>query len=426
MIIKASQRSFGQELAAHLLNERDNEVVEVHAIRGFMSDTLYGAFQEAENISRSTKCHQYLFSVSLSPPKDAHVTTAQFEDAVSRLSDKLGLANQPHAIVFHEKDARRHCHVVYSRIDAEEMKAINLPFFKNKLMELSVDLYLENDWALPQGFVDRTKRNPLNFTLAEWQQAKRIGSDPKLTKYTLKQCWNTSDNKAAFESALNEHGYVLAKGDRRGYVAVDWRGEVYSLSRWCEVKPKALKERLGEPKALPSVEQTRGKLDQALVSRMKTLHTEIKNAYAPAFSRLQSQKDAIKRGHLQEREALKQSLELRQIEEQQARQTRFAKGMKGMWHRLTGRHAKVKAQNEIEAYQSLIRDQAEKDALVFRQIEERRSWQNSYDRVQGQYQEQCVKLQTAVFSKLPEDKIEILKPELEAERSISHDFGMEM
>ena len=41
----------------------------------------------------------------------------------------------------HEKEGRRHAHVVWSRIDADEMKAINLPHFKVKLRDLSRDLY---------------------------------------------------------------------------------------------------------------------------------------------------------------------------------------------------------------------------------------------------------------------------------------------
>jgi|GEM_PF-5438686 len=38
MILKGNQRSSARQLAVHLLNERDNEHVEVHEIRGFASD----------------------------------------------------------------------------------------------------------------------------------------------------------------------------------------------------------------------------------------------------------------------------------------------------------------------------------------------------------------------------------------------------
>ncbi len=44
------------------------------------------------------------------------------------------------------------------------MKAIRQDYYKNRLMNLAKDLYLENDWTMPQGFIDRKLRNPLNFT----------------------------------------------------------------------------------------------------------------------------------------------------------------------------------------------------------------------------------------------------------------------
>lgn len=86
----------------------------------------------------------------------------------------MGLKNQTHVIVFHEKNGRRHCHAIFSRIDTKTMTAINLPYFKNKLMEISKELYLKHNWKLPQGHIDKQLRNPLNFTQEQWQQAKRL------------------------------------------------------------------------------------------------------------------------------------------------------------------------------------------------------------------------------------------------------------
>lgn len=68
MILKASQRAGGTQLALHLVNDRDNDHVELHGMRGFVSDDLVGAFKEAYAVSTDTKCRQFLFSVSLSPP----------------------------------------------------------------------------------------------------------------------------------------------------------------------------------------------------------------------------------------------------------------------------------------------------------------------------------------------------------------------
>ena len=37
---------------------------------------------------------------------------------------------------------------------------------------------LEHGWTMPEGLNHSHARDPRNFTLAEWQQAKRIGKDP--------------------------------------------------------------------------------------------------------------------------------------------------------------------------------------------------------------------------------------------------------
>jgi len=150
MILKASQRGGGQDLAAHLM-KAENEHVLVHDLRGFASEDLRGAFKEAEAISRGTKCRQYLFSLSLSPPERESVAPDVFENAIERIEERLGLSGQPRALVFHEKEGRRHAHCVWSRIDAETMTAKQLSFFKTKLKEISRELYLENGWALPRG-----------------------------------------------------------------------------------------------------------------------------------------------------------------------------------------------------------------------------------------------------------------------------------
>ncbi|WP_420410575.1 relaxase/mobilization nuclease domain-containing protein [Hoeflea sp.] len=231
MILKASQRGGGAQLARHLLNESDNDHVQVHELRGFVASDLHGAFKEAHAISRGTRCKQFLFSLSLSPPETAKVPIEAFEKAIAIIEAKVGLSGQPRAIVFHEKEGRRHAHCVWSRIDASAMKAINLPHFKLKLQDISRQLYMEHDWKMPQGLVSRNQCNPLNFTLAEWQQAKRARKDPRAIKQTIQDCWAVSDSLKGFAGALNERGFYLAKGDRRGFVALDWHGEVYSIAR---------------------------------------------------------------------------------------------------------------------------------------------------------------------------------------------------
>ena len=113
MILNANRRGNAKDLARHLLNTRDNDHVELHELRGFVADDLHGAFHESEAIAMGTKCITHLFSLSLSPPAYADVPVETFEKAIDRIENSLGLSDQPRAIVFHEKEGRRHAHAVW-------------------------------------------------------------------------------------------------------------------------------------------------------------------------------------------------------------------------------------------------------------------------------------------------------------------------
>lgn len=202
MILKGSQRGGGQNLAVHLMRMDDNDHVHVHELRGFAGDDLKGAFKEAEAVSLGTKCQQYLFSLSINPPEDRTISAEEFEATINRAEERLGLTGQPRAIVMHEKNARLHAHCVWSRIDAQTMTARPMSFFKSKLTDLSRDLYLEHGWDMPRGLISPEGRNPKNFTLAGWQQVKRLGQDPRWMKQVVQSCWSRSDDRKSFERSL--------------------------------------------------------------------------------------------------------------------------------------------------------------------------------------------------------------------------------
>jgi hypothetical protein len=151
MILKASQRGGSGQMAKHLLKTEENEHIEVHEINGFLSDNLHGALQEIYALSRETRCKQFMFSVSLNPPQTENVPVAYFENALAKIEKETGLRGQPRVVVFHEKEGRRHAHCVWSRIKREEMKAVNLSFYKYKLRDISKELYFQYGWEMPRG-----------------------------------------------------------------------------------------------------------------------------------------------------------------------------------------------------------------------------------------------------------------------------------
>ena len=278
-------------------------------------------------------------------------------------------------VVFHEKEGRRHAHAVWSRIDAETMTAINLPFFKTRLRDLSRELYLENGWKMPRGLMNSREADPRNFSLQEWQQAKRIGRDARDLKELMQECWAVSDSKAAFVQALKARGITLAKGDRRGHVAITPEGEVLSVARYTGKKTKEIEKRLGPSDALPSVQAARAELAKELSANFLRLRREADQEKRRALVPLDQQRAAMVHAQRTERTRLKTGQERRWAEETRTRADRFDKGLKGLWGRLSGKHAEVQRQNERDAYAALARDRAQRQAVIDAQMQERRALQ---------------------------------------------------
>lgn len=377
MILKASQRGGAARLARHLMNVRDNEHVDLHELRGFVSDErLEDALAEAQAIAKGTRCEQFLFSLSLNPPEGESVNVESFEAAIEMAEQRLGLDGQPRADVFHEKEGRRHAHAVWSRIDAETMTARPVPFFKNRLMEVSREMYLQHGWEMPKGMADRAIRNPLNFSRAEWQQAQRIKQDPRLVKAMFKDVWQRSDTPQALQAALEEKGYYLARGDRRGVVAVDYRGEAYALSRWSGVKAKDIRARLGNADALPALDDQRKKIAGLMGEKLRREAQEIEDSAKRLRPAAEMKRMQMVERHRADRTAMSQTQKVRASAEAAERAAKLPSGGIGkLWSRITGKYSKQKSQNEHDAWQSLKRDQAERDRLIARQLDERQRLQ---------------------------------------------------
>ncbi len=381
MILVSNQRGGAKNLALHLLKD-ENDHVEVYEMRGFASENLIGALNEAYAVSRGTQCKQFLFSVSLNPPQTEKVNIVDFLEAIERIEKKMGLDDQPRAIIFHEKEGpggpRRHAHAVWSRINMEEMKAVQLSFTRKKLRSISRELFREHGWKMPRGLMDSKERDPKNFTLAEWQQAKRIGKDARDIKTIFQDAWTVSDSKAAFAHALEERGYKLARGDRRGFVAVDHQGEVYSVPKWAGVKTRQARDRLGDEQALPSVTEVKEQIANEMLSAMARLKDELTLQSQRQSREFEKRRQALVQRQREARQKLKEKQDKRCIAESRTRQARFRPGLKGLWDRLRGEHRRIQRLNEQEAGVALVRDHEELDRLIFRQLEARRQLKRPY------------------------------------------------
>lgn len=423
MILKGNQRGGGRQMALHLLNGIDNEHVTVHEVSGFVADDVLGAFNEIHTISKGTKCKQFMYSLSLNPPLDEEVPVQAFEEALETIEKKLKLEGQPRVVVFHEKEGRRHAHCVWSRIDIETMTAKNMSHDRRKLNDISKSLFLEHGWRLPDGLRDKNRSSPLNFSRAELRQAERTGRSAQDIKRELQECWNISDSKKSFESALSEYGYFLAKGDRRGYVAVDVYGEVHPLNkRKLGKDKKAIEARLGKVDKLPSVSKTIEKINKQVSGLFNKYQADLQTQHDKQARPLLHEKRRMTKAHRAARKALEDAQKERWQQEEQKRSNRIRSGFKGLWDKLNGRYWKTRKSNERETWKCRMRDQKERETLINNQLTDRQKLQTQINAMQEkQYQEHKDLTRDLLHFKTYEQALDKKQRDIEWQQEIDKD-----
>lgn len=375
MILKGNRRGGAKDLALHLMKD-ENDHVQVHELRGFVAGDLMGALNETYAISRGTKCQKFLYSLSVNPPPGETASMVAILEAVEMTEKVLKLNGQPRAIIFHEKNGRRHAHAVWSLIDAAAMKAVRVRGDRMALQPLTRELFVRHGWKVPEGLLDRENRDPRSFTLKEYHQARKHGRDPRTARSTIQTAWAVSDSKPAFEASLEERGMRLARGDRAGLVCVDMFGEVYSLPKMLGLRIKDVRERIGserdDPGAFRSVEDAKVQTATRMLSALGRIKGEIEDAEDRQSAEFERRKAELVRRQRIERQSLDRRQEERQAEEARIRQFRFRTGFRGLWDALRGHSQRIRTANEQEALEALRRDQRERDILVERHVGELR------------------------------------------------------
>ncbi len=359
MILHGNTRGGAKQLALHLMNAEDNEYVELHDLKGFAANDVQGAFREVQAIARGTRCKQFLYSLSLSPPPSAAVDHSAFEEAIREIEDQLRLSGQPRVIVFHEKEGRRHCHAVWSRIDAASMKAINLPYTKTKLRGISQDLFQRHGWRMPKGLIDHERKSTMNYTHNEHQQAKRTRQDLNALKLQISKIYAASADRTDFAAAVEHKGFSLAKGDQRDFVLVDDNGEVYSLPRLACNRTRDVRAKFGDNDGLPTIEEAHRRIAKLAEQKKSTELARAKEQRQAIEKAYKEERAVLIAQHREERAKLVQKQKERWQQESLERASRYRKGILGLWDRMTGRHAEIRAQNETEVEFSKRRDERE-------------------------------------------------------------------
>jgi hypothetical protein len=263
VIIKGDSVAGGGRIATHLSRTDTNERAEVKEIRGTAAEDLRGAFLEMEAVATGARTTKPFYHSSISTRKEERLTDEQRSIAIDKLEATLGLTGQPRVVVVHEKEGREHCHIVWSRIDLDRMAAISDSHNYRKHEEVARALEKEFGLERVQGaHVERDGKPRPDRTPShrEMLQADRTGLSAQHAKELMTGIWNSTKNGKEFQTGLSEKGWILARGDRRDFVAIDPTGGVHSIARRVEgAKAADVRDRFADidPRSLQSVAEAK-------------------------------------------------------------------------------------------------------------------------------------------------------------------------
>ncbi len=185
----------------------------------------------------------YSFSIAWQPeqnPDPDHMKELAF-DAL----EVLGLKDHEAVMVAHQDTAHPHVHVITNLVHPQTGKTLRP---QNDRLRFSI---WAEEYEKEHGKIYCEERVINNEKRRQGQKAKH--RETKIDQALIMQnLYNQAQDAESFQKALEEKGWTLAQGDRRGFVLVNEAGKIVSLSRQLKSqRAKDIKERLGALENLP-------------------------------------------------------------------------------------------------------------------------------------------------------------------------------
>jgi hypothetical protein len=309
MIIKGGSRGGPKWLGRHLGRTDTNERVEVLQLQSPHAD-LTETFRDWQALAGGTRGRKGLYHANIDPAEDYAMTREQWWRSVEVLERELGFEGQPRAVVLHRKKDREHLHVVWSRTDLETMtlRSDSKNFAAHERASLTLELEFGHEHVPGRHAKRDRERQPeppkAHLNQAEWQQAERSGLNPRVVKADIDRLFRQSDTGQAFQAALQDAGYVLAKGDRRDFVILDQGGGTHALGRSVKgMRAAALRDFMADVARddLPALDEARERQIRAGEQR-GPLHPDTEKLRGELTARHAKDMQALNAFHETERE----------------------------------------------------------------------------------------------------------------------------
>lgn len=266
MIIKGGSVGSVAYWSKHLMRDDTNTRAELKDVRGLLADDVGAALRQMEAVASGSRSQgDFMYQANINPRDHERLTDEQWQQAVDTLEKNLGLEGHQRIVVEHEKEDRVHRHVVWNRVDADTMRIADMSWnyytHERTSRELEERFDLARTKSLhgehrPDG---RPERAP---EMWEERAKERGGIDRDAMKAELTELWRATDSGKAFQSAIEEQGYMLARGDRRNFVVMDQAGTAHSLARRLDgVTTAQVSRRMADidRDSLPSVVEARAR-----------------------------------------------------------------------------------------------------------------------------------------------------------------------
>ncbi|MDL5051499.1 relaxase/mobilization nuclease domain-containing protein [Oscillatoria amoena NRMC-F 0135] len=191
----------------------------------------------------------YCFSLAWHPGQNPDKETV-----LNSALETLGLLNlheHEAMLVAHGDTPHSHVHVICNLVHPENGKTAVPSYDRLTLSQWAENLERNDGEILCEQRVinnrERRERGQDSKLKLVKHKEKPVDIAP-----VIQDLYQKSDSGAAFQAALQEKGYTLAAGDRRGFVLVDEAGKIHSLSRQLKGQRAAdIKTRLGGLNDLP-------------------------------------------------------------------------------------------------------------------------------------------------------------------------------
>ena len=128
--------------------------------------------------AEATRCEKPFFHAQVRLPKDDALDRAQWLATADRIEKQLGFEGQGRAVAFHQdrRTGEMHMHIAWSRIDLDEMRAIDPGLYKNKLKEISRQLEWEYNLTVVRN--ERPEDQKTRAAATAMNSSRRAGSTP--------------------------------------------------------------------------------------------------------------------------------------------------------------------------------------------------------------------------------------------------------